>query len=330
MQNVWDGGASLGPPAETVRVPRPGLTDSQRLASESFGCYGHNRAVRRFLGPGGRSWIAYRIAGPMVVALGDPAGVQSEWPGLRESFERWAAPRSVIWYGAATPLPGRRSWLMGQAAIVWTDRFGLAGGPMANLRHSVTAARRRALPIVHGPWSSLAASLRSELSEIDVEWRKDHRVRLGFSLSDFEDATVDERSWLVVSSQARVEAFVTWLPTTDQQGLVLDLMRRRRDAMPGAVEQALVEGIAAARQRGVEWVSLGMSADPRSRLVSRFNPPSLRAFKQKFQPDWQDRYLLFSDGRAQRLAAMAAVAYLHIQKGIPRILDLPQRHRLAV
>ncbi|MDQ6878515.1 MAG: DUF2156 domain-containing protein [Candidatus Dormibacteraeota bacterium] len=254
--------------------------------------------MRRFLGPGGRSWIAYRIAGPMVVALGDPAGLQSEWPGLREAFERWASPRSVIWYGAAAPLPGRPSWLMGQAAIVWTEKFGLAGGAMANLRHSVTAAQRRALPAVQGPWSSLASSIRSELSEIDAEWRRDHRVRLGFSLSEFEDATVDERSWLVVASHSRIEAFVTWLPTTDHQGLVLDLMRRRRDAMPGAVELALVEGIAAARQRGIRWISLGMSATTGSRLASRFNPPSLRAFKQKFQPDWQDRYLLFSAGRA--------------------------------
>jgi phosphatidylglycerol lysyltransferase len=295
-----------------------------RIAAETFASYGHNRANRRFWSPTKRSWIAFRTAGPMVIVLGGPAGEASELAALGATFEAWASPRCVVWYGAAEPRPGFRSPLLGQAAIVWPERFTLQGRPMANLRHSVAAARRWANPLTEGPWSSMAPRMRSELREIDAEWRRRHRLRLGFSLSTFEDAAADGRPWVVVSSHERVEAYVTWLPSPCGDGLVLDLMRRRSDARPGAVELALVHSIIGARERGVSWLNLGLSAHPSASsdgsctgLTARFCPASLRAFKAKFRPNWQDRYLAVP-GRIPLWLVALTVGYLHVCDAMPR------------
>ena len=119
-------------------------------------------------------------------------------------------------------------------------------------------------------------------------------------------------------------AFVTFTPTygcsfqpagdTDevpvvQGGWALDLMRRTPDAPPGIIELLLVRAIERFRAYGVSRVSLGLvaladtgqqmnfwqrrlvsfAADHLGLLESRH---SLFKFKQKFQPEWESRYLM--------------------------------------
>ncbi|MGH7902661.1 MAG: phosphatidylglycerol lysyltransferase domain-containing protein [Candidatus Dormibacteraceae bacterium] len=301
-----------------------------RIAAASFGAYGRNPSVQRFMSASGRSWIAYRPCGRRLIALGGASGAEEELAGLREGFLRWAAPRPVVWYGAGEPLPGLSALPIGEEAIIQTDRFSLEGRPMANLRHSVAAAGRAGLEVWEGAGRSLPEALGAELAAIDREWRRRRRLRLGFSVSTFEEAAADSRPWSVVRSVGRVEAFVSWLPSPDGSGWVLDLMRRRPDAAPGAVELALVRGIVRATSQGRTWVSLGLArpADhvDGGRLARAFNPVSLRAFKKKFRPDWEKRYLLLPGG-ASPIPALLAVAWLHAEPTLPRLA--PQLPRLA-
>lgn len=300
-----------------VPSPTPTALDPSAVACASFAAYGRNPSVRRFWSETRRSWIAYRTAGLFVVALGGPAGAAEEWPELKQRFTRWAHPRQVLWYGVG---PSRSGLPLGQEAIVRLSSFCLEGPAMANLRHSVARAKRAGLRVEVGPWASLALPTRRELERVEREWSRRHRLRLGFSLSSFQEAKEDERLWVVVGSESRVEAFATWLPSGDGTGWVLDLMRRRRDSVPGAMELALVHSIELARCRCLEWVSLGVAgADMETsggkfcrRVRAFFCPTSLRSFKEKFKPEWQERFVATPPSRICSRMAPLVVAWVHL------------------
>ena len=133
--------------------------------------------------------------------------------------------------------------------------------------------------------------------------------------------------------ERRAAAFLTWNPVPAREGWALDLMRRRRDAPSGAMEFLIAKSVEAARVRGDDMLSLSLSAlakvEPRSadapaaaaaragaaalapdaayegsdRLrtflmdhLSRFYDfQGLFHWKKKFAPEFEDRYLVYSE-----------------------------------
>lgn len=292
-------------------VPRPQpASQEDLLAAASFGAYAANRSARRFPSPSGRSWIAYRAAGPILVALGGATGEPAELGDLRRRFGRWAGPRPVVWYGTA-----RAGVAIGEEAIVRLPHFGLGGHRMANLRHSMSRAARAGIEIRFADWQRLSAEQRAQVEALDSNWHRRHRLPVRLTLSSLRDAR-DGRLWALAVRDGRVEGFVTWLDTGDGQGLVLDLMRRRPDAVPGAMEAVIHDSLVRARERGLRWASLGVcpGAEPRGRLTAAaaggLNPPSLRRFKDKFAPEWHERRI--TAPTLPRAVALAASAWVHV------------------
>ena len=314
--------------AQAVRVARPGsaldararpLTRENLLAAASFGAYIANPACRRFASVSGRAWIAYRRAGPILIALGGPTGEVNDAPELQRRFLDWARWWPLVWYGAGTA--GRRSLRIGQEAIIELAGYRIDHPQTANLRHSVTRARRAGVETFRGSWSSFPGPVRRQLHEVAREWRRQHPLPLRLTVSRLDDAARDDRQWVVALRRERVEACVTWLPAGDGRGLVLDLMRRRRDAVPGVMELLIHEGLLEAQGRSLEWASLGVCCCTESvprRLrwpLTTLNPPSLRRFKQKFDPRWHDRYILAPE--LPPLLTLLAVGWAHLR--LPRL-----------
>lgn len=114
---------------------------------------------------------------------------------------------------------------------------------------------------------------------------------------------------LAFAADGRLEAFVSWLPVPMRKAWTLDLMRRRPDSTYGVVEVLIVRSIDEARARDVAELSLGMTPrimgghDTPRRVdaalramywsLDRFQRSrTLHQFKEKFDPRWEDRYVV--------------------------------------
>lgn len=275
------------------------ITREDLLAGAAFGAYGANRtaAVHQTVH---QTRIAYRRAGPLVVVLGGPSGDPEQAHAAQAAFRRWAGRRPIVWYGAGSP--AGHGFHLGQEAIVNLQRHELGTARSANLRHSVSRARRAGVEVVTAAWSELPEAVRAQLRELEWAHRRRRPLQFRLTLSTLKDA-MDGRAWtLALGPSGRIEAAATWLDSSDRRGVVLDLMRRRDDAVPGAMELLIHSGLERARESGRLWASLG--------IVSGRAPDGLRRFKAKFRPEWHDRYIA-APGIPLVLAA-AAAAWAHI------------------
>src|SRR5258706_4085395 len=182
---------------------------------------------------------------------------------------------------------------------------------------------------------------------------------MGFSMGHF-DACGDEEqvSALAVDDANQVHAFVTFVPIYGRNGWGLDLMRWAKWAAPGTMELLLARSIESLKREGADIVSLGLApqsnvndTDPTflgtsiDFLTHRFGNPgknrSLFTFKKKFQPCWENRYLVYSNSLTlpkvgwslyhahQRDVSLFMLLHRSIKKwrGVPR--DVHKYTRLA-
>ena len=159
------------------------------------------------------------------------------------------------------------------------------------------------------------------------------RRERGFSLGRWDDAYVRASAVMTVEDAAgRVYAFANLIPDGVSGEATIDLMRRRPDAPNGVMDYLFVELFAHARTSGFARFSLGMTpfaavgtrpgAPALERglgLVSRhfdrqFSVKGLRAYKDKFGPAWEPRYLVYQSAAA---LPFVVLALLRLTAGAP-------------
>lgn len=311
-----------------LQVLRPVLASPAAAAErerlrELLQRWGHNPVCHLALyGPTSHFWpddescIAYSVRGRTALALGDP--ICSPEHLARAVREFMAFCDRQDWISAFYQVESKKQydelgfWTLpiGSDAVVRTRSFNLDGKDRAALRYAVRRCERHEIrcEFLRAPdaWNTV----RADLLEVSGSWLGHGRgPELGFSLGTL--ATLRDPSitvGLAYDPAHRLQAFVSWLPVPGRNGWTLDLMRRRPDSPRGAMEFLIVRSIEEAAHRGLDEVSLGLApfaiastdsdrlADRALRNVygrlDRFRRSrSLRHFKSKFAPVWEDRYL---------------------------------------
>lgn len=280
----------------------------------------------------GRAFIMYGQRARSWIALFDPVGPVDAWPELIWQFIETArasgcravfyqvSPLGLAYYADA----GLRAFRLGELAHVDLARFEMKGGKWANLRQQVSRAQRDGLEFRMVAPADVPA-IMGELSAISDAWLAHHNAKeKGFSLGAFDPDYLAEQPVAVLTCEGRIVAFANILVTATKQEGTVDLMRFAPDAPKGSMDFLFAQVMEYLKAEGYRTFNLGMA--PLSGMSSRqiapvwdragrtffehgerfYNFKGLRAFKSKFHPHWQPRYLVASGGINPILALMDA------------------------
>lgn len=285
--------------------------------------------------PDDNAFLMYARRGRSLVALYDPIGPPQQRAELiwqfRDLCDVYHA-RPVFYQVRAENLPfymdiGLTAIKLGEEARVDLHRFDLdaKGKEMKDLRYTWNRGTRDGLSLeIHEPGEAPMA----ELKVISDAWLTGKNVReKGFSLGRFNEDYIKHFRVAIIRFEGKPVAFANLLETHSHELSSLDLMRAHPQAPKLTMEFMMVGLIQHYKKHGYARFSLGMvplsGLQPRrgapltqrlgSMLFQRgehlYNFQGLRRFKDKFQPDWEPRYMAVPAG-LDPLVALADTAAL--------------------
>lgn len=303
------------------------ITMGQDLADANLVRMGDKRLL---FSPSGKSYIMYGIQGRSWIALADPVGLEEEFPELVWQFvgaARAGGGRAAFYQISPILLSacadvGLRAFKLGELAVIDLAQFEIKGSRFANLRQSYNRGLRDGLSFTIVPPQGVAAVLPA-LRAVSDGWLAHHDAReKTFSLGAFEDAYVLAQPVAVVRLDDDIVAFATLMVTDTRAEATVDLMRFAPEAPKGTMDFLFASILEHLRAEGYRQFNLGMA--PLSGMAQReaapvwdrvggalfehgerfYNFKGLRAFKSKFHPRWEPRYLAVSNATGAALALM--------------------------
>jgi len=205
---------------------------------------------------------------------------------------------------------------LGEEARVSLEGFSLDGSSRKGLRQAQRRMERDGCGFEIVPTAGVPAIL-DELEAVSNAWLVHKQTReKRFSLGSFDRGYLSRTPVAVVRRGGSIIAFANvWAPIAREE-VSIDLMRHRDDAPSGVMEFLFTELLLWGRAQGYRWFSLGMaplSGFEEHRLAplwnrlgallfrhgaNFYNFQGLRAFKEKFDPVWEPRYLASPGGLA--------------------------------
>lgn len=282
----------------------------------------------------GGSVVAYVVKGRIAITLGDPIGPAADFPAAVQGFQAYCLrhdwqpafyqvlPGSLDAYRAA----GFQVLHIGDEASVELNAFTLEGGHNRAIRGVLNRLTRDGYRAEYHA-APLPDALIAELREVSEEWLTLMNGReKRFSLGWFDDAYVRNGPVLVVRTpEGRVSAFANLLPEYRKNEVTIDLMRRRRQVEGGTMDFLFIHLFRWAQAEGYASFNLGLSAlsgvgdAPGDPAVERglhylyehvnqfYNFKGLHAFKGKFHPRWEPRYLIYAGAVSLPAVALALI-----------------------
>jgi phosphatidylglycerol lysyltransferase len=273
----------------------------------------------------GRACLMYGVEGRSWVAMGDPFGDVAEYAELVWDFRNrvhrhggWAVfyqvrPEFLSLYVDQ----GLTLVKLGEEAVVDPRSFSLVGGHRAGMRWTLRKVEKDGggFAVLQGDEVREAMPRLREISDRWLEAK--HAREKGFSLGSFREEYVARFPVAVVRTGSRIDAFANlWLaaPATEY---CADLMRYDPERAPsGSMDYLFLKLIAWGAEQGYSRFNLGtaplsgLESGPLAPLWARmghvvfrygehfYNFRGLRAYKEKFDPVWEPRYLASPGGSA--------------------------------
>lgn len=330
----------------------PATTVQRRQAKEIVESYGCSSLARfallddkaYYFSPSGRSVIAYVPKGRGAIALGDPIGPIEDRQEVLLSFQQFCQQND--WYPAFyQTLPneldfykslGMDAIKIGEEAIIDLKAFTLQGKAGRNLRNAINRLTKLGYEVkFYQP--PIAEGLLARLREISNEWLKMVQgSEKKFSLGWFDEDYLKECEIVVVEKNTgEMTAFANVVPEYQINEITIDLMRHRTEIEQGTMDFLFLSMFQHFKERGYDGFNLGLSAlsgvgeTKESRRLEKalaylykhlerfYNFQGLHAYKDKFHPRWEPRYLVYPGAAA---LPEVVVALVRADSG-DRILD---------
>ena len=265
----------------------------------------------------GRAFVMYQIQGHSWIVMGDPVGDRAEWPDLLWALREMADEgqgRLLLYQISLDTLPlaidlGLAIVKYGEEARVDLPCFTIDGPEGKPLRYAQRRAMRdgASFEIVA---AAAVPEILDDLRAISDRWlaAKGHGEKM-FSVGRFDPGYVARCDCAIVRQHGRIVAFANIWATANRNELSVDLMRHD-DAMPyGTMDFLFICLMQWGQAQGFAWFTLGLA--PLSGLEARRLSPlwakagawlyrhgesfygfeGLRAYKDKFSPRWEPRFI---------------------------------------
>lgn len=309
-------GPEAGVPPEVDRV-----VNTARRAHGALVYLGDKHLL---LSRSGRAFVMFAVEGRSWVALGDPLGDPEDFDELIWRFRK-LADRHMGWPVFYQACPdslqhyvdvGLGAVKLGEEAYVPLEGFTLDGSGRKGLRRTVrkVEAEGAAFEILTRDEVSRALP---ELRDISDAWLEEKKSReKGFSLGFFTEEYLRRTPVAVLRFEGKLVAFANVLASGSREELSADLMRYTAGAPASSMEYLFVRLILWGAEAGYGRFSLGVAplagleTGPLAPFWNRvgaavfrygehfYNFRGLRAYKEKFDPIWEPRYLVSPGGLA--------------------------------
>lgn len=279
---------------------------------------------KRFLfHPSGEAFLMYAVRGKSWIAMGDPIGCPDHaadllWQFLEEADRHAGWP--VFYQVSPEHLPlyldgGLSLVKLGEEAHVDLNAFTTEGKAGRDWRAALNRAKRENLSFAIIPAAEVPAHL-AELKSVSDAWLAERGAgEKGFSIGYWSERYLSRFDVAVIRREGRIVAFANIWYGRPGGELTVDLMRHLPD-LSGIMDLLFVSLMQEGKARGYRWFNLGMaplSGLSRHRLAPSWHKiaafvarngerfygfKGLRAYKEKFGPVWEPRYLACPGGWA--------------------------------
>jgi phosphatidylglycerol lysyltransferase len=270
-----------------------------------------------------RCGIAYKTVGGVALALGDPVGAAQALEDTTRAFVRLCADNGWgVAFHQAQPdlLPmyhrlGLQSLKIGEEAVVNLEHLVDTLQHNKHLRHDRNKFEKDGYKLVrylppHDP------TLLAQVKEVSDEWLQiPGRRERSFSLGYFNQDYLNEFPLAVLREPAgRIIAFANEVRSYRPGEATIDLMRHRLEAPNATMDYLFIALMLALKDAGYRTFNLGMAPyagvgdEPGASLeeraahelaehITRFGSyKGMRDYKAKFEPEWEDRFLIYQGG----------------------------------
>lgn len=290
--------------------------------------------------------LAYKCASGVALVVGDPAGKNTEFERLIKQFQEYCRvndwePAFIHTEAKHIPLYkslGFESQKIGEEAIVDTANFANSVLTNKDFRHISNKFKREnySAEILEPPHS--LAILR-RLCEVSDDWLKaPGRTERGFMMGYFSDAYTQMCQVMVARDKTgTIQAFLNRLPSLSDQEASFDFLRHTKGSPGNINDYLMMNFIYYLHGQAVPRLNMGLSplagleaGDEKDRSAidsilsftysnaSRFYSfKGLNRFKSKYEPAWEDRYIVYRGGLRGFSRAMTSLV---------RAMQLPRRH----
>jgi phosphatidylglycerol lysyltransferase len=271
----------------------------------------------------GDAFLMYGVRGKSWIVMGDPVGNSDRAPDLMWRFleevdrhDGWP----VFYQVSPAHLPlyldaGLSLIKLGEEARVDLAAFTTEGRAGRDSRSALNRAKRDGLEFVIIPASEVHAHL-AELKAVSDVWLAQRSAgEKGFSIGFWSERYLSRFDIAAIRHEGKILAFANIWYGRPGGEITIDLMRHLPDAS-GVMDLLFVSLMLEGKTRGYRWFNLGMApltglSDHRlapnwqkvATFVARngerfYGFRGLRAYKEKFGPVWEPRYLASPGGWA--------------------------------